>query len=321
MFLVFLRINIINYLFIAPWKWVNFLTARQAWVRETPIILSSSADLEALANSDIPSASKKQSTPGSKKTRVPDDALPDLIRLIHGNSHGRNFLTKEFIIFWQKKNPHVQGHLSKSSVGQKIGELARRVACPEEGPMHLKTCWYVSEETRKRYLSEDLPLPNQWSYALTPNRKKIIETLEIVEKIDKDKDSDREKELKDKEKKTVPLITQFTKKITQEEMKQQLSVKPIGSPKMSITPNKPAKRAVLISVGRGEQFPNASIVNAFSKVAHNSKSIVNNPGSPDEVITIDDSSQSPVKNETDNISTKECSSIVTEQTKFVEKTE
>ncbi|KAK0181681.1 hypothetical protein PV327_003946 [Microctonus hyperodae] len=281
---------------------LKFLSARQAWVAETPIILASSAEVDVSSNNDIPSASKKQSTFGKKKTKVPEEALPELIRLIHGNPHGRLFLIKEFITYWNRKYPDEKQHLSKISVAQKIRDLAKRIACPEEGPMHLRTCWYVSEETRKKYLDEDLTLPNKWSYSLTPNRKMSLEAVDLVEKIEKEKESDRDKDKeqkdKEKEKKYVPLITQFTKKITQEEMKKQLSVKSSSSPSSNMILEKPRKRATLISVARGEQFPKASsIVNAFSKVSDVSKdNVINLPGTSDNIpIIIDDSSQSPSK--------------------------
>lgn len=197
---------------------------------------------------------------GPKKTKFPNEALVDLIRLLHGNTHGRSFLLREFITFWNKKN---SGKLSKISVLKKISDIAKWIACPEEGPMHLKFCWYVAEDIRKQYMSdnEELSLPNvRWTYNLTPNRRS--NQLDSADK------SEKEERDKDKERKHVPLITQFAKKISQEEMKKQLT-KPEeeetckrSAPKLPdrVTPKptplqRPPKRATLISVGRGEQFP------------------------------------------------------------------
>lgn len=253
--------------------------ARQAWVRETPIMLATRAEAECVSAAENPgSAGATEEKRGPKKTRVPEEALPELIRLIHGNPHGRGFLIKEFMTFWNRKNSGNDRPLSKSSVGNKICEFARRMACPEEGPMHLKACWYVSDETRKSYLGdEQLTLPNRWNYALTPKRKTLTEAPEMIEKSDK--------EDKEKEKKNEPLITQYTKKITQEEMKKQLTVKPVQtlSPRASSSSQaKPHKRATLISVARGEQFPTSTILNAFSKTptVPISKPIVGSPASP-----------------------------------------
>lgn len=139
--------------------------------------------------------------------------------------------------------------------------------------MHQKVCWYVSEEIRKEYIEEDLSLPNRWSYTLIPKRKSDFS--EIAEKLDKE-----EKE-KEKEKKTVPLITHFTKKITQEEMKKQLTVKPgeTSSPqsKKPVQP-KTAKRATMISVARGEQFSKALKENLLKSFVNNNETVNENSG-------------------------------------------
>lgn len=251
---------------------------------------------------------------GAKKTKFPDEALPDLIRLVHGNRHGRHSLMREFMTFWSKKG---ESHLSKVSVLSKINEIANRIACPEEGPMHLKSCWYVPENIRKQYFSDvELSLPNRWKYILAlKSRKSDIQNVVTDKAVEKEKE-ERDKE---KEKKHVPLITQFTKKITQKEMKKQLAKsdqeetkkKSIETPglnemkkkqsavksdqeetkKQSLTKpdqeetkkqstsksnqipvlpklsplQRPPKRATLISVGRGEQFPERSRQNMLAK--------------------------------------------------------
>ncbi|CAK9809622.1 Chromatin assembly factor 1 subunit A-A, partial [Anthophora quadrimaculata] len=230
-----------------PQKTVDFLTAHEIWVRQIPVILPTNIDVtksegDAVVDSEACTPTKQQ-TPNSKKRRVPESALPDLIRLVHGNIRGRKFLVKEFMSHWSNKE---DGQLYKGSLLRKIREIATWEHCPEEGPMYKKKCWYVAEEIRKRYLEEDLTLPNHWTYNLTSKRKDDF--VEVAEKV--------EKEDKDKEKKSVPLITQFTKKITQEEMKKQLTVNPESQSKG--TSSKPPKRATLISVRRGEQFSKSS---------------------------------------------------------------
>ena len=35
--------------------------------------------------------------------QFPEEALPDLIRLVHGNNNNKMFLAKEFLAFWSKK--------------------------------------------------------------------------------------------------------------------------------------------------------------------------------------------------------------------------
>lgn len=270
-----------------PSKVKELLLARQAWVNNLPIILPSSPEEDPSANAECKTPVHQQSVRGAKKTKFSDEALPDLIRLVHGNRHGRHVLMREFMTFWSKKGG---SHLTKVSILSKINEIADRIACPEEGPMHLKSCWYVPEDIRKQYLPDvELSLPNRWEYILitneTRNRKSDPQnvTVDKTEKEEKDKE---------KEKKHVPLITQFTKKITQEEMKKQLvksneeetkkqsAVKPdqdeikqqstSKSDQISVLPKlpplqRPPKRATLISVGRGEQFPERSRQNMLAK--------------------------------------------------------
>lgn len=229
-----------------PAKTAEFLSALEVWVGGIPVTLPSK-EVESAASGECGTPTHQAATPGAKKTKVPSDALPEFIRLVHGNLHGRAFLVKEFLAHWNKRNAGGENKISKTSLMKKIREIATWMACPDEGPMHLKTCWYVPEVTRKQYLpaDEELTLPNRWSYILTPTRRSDF--LDAVDKA--------EKEEKDKERKSVPLITQFTKKITQEEMKKQLTVKPGGS----ASPEQRApKRATLISVGRGEQFSKTS---------------------------------------------------------------
>ncbi|XP_043478852.1 chromatin assembly factor 1 subunit A-B-like [Leptopilina heterotoma] len=257
---------------------LQLLKDREIWTNEIPINLQSSPDNESLNGSECGTPSgRMNSGPGAKKTRVPEEAVPDLIRLVHGNVNGRGFLIKEFMCFWTKKNDL---RVSKVSLSKKIREIARWTACPEEGPMHQKNCWFVNEDVRKKYLnSEDCSLPNRWNYILTP-KKRIEVAADLQEKIEKD---DKERE---KEKKSVPLITQFTKKFTQEEMKKQLS----EVPATKSTPNVNKKRVALISVGRGEKFPKSprmSLLNKFM-VGDNANNATTTKKMDDDIIILDD---------------------------------
>ncbi|XP_012282011.1 chromatin assembly factor 1 subunit A [Orussus abietinus] len=236
---------------------VQFLTAHQVWVRELPVVLRPAAGNENQTGLEGDALSQKQpGSSGPKKKKVPEEAMPDLIRLIHGNTHGRGFLVKEFMTFWNKKNKPGEQQISKASLLQKIREIGRWMACPEQGPLHLKACWYVSEDARKEYGLEDITIPNRWSYILTPKRRSEVE---VPEKHEKEKD--------DKEKKRIPLITQFTKKVSQDDRKRpNLEMQPrVVLTKLIPTQAKPPKRATLISVARGENFPKTSTDNTIMK--------------------------------------------------------
>lgn len=101
------------------------------------------------------------------KRRLPigEKEIPDLIRLINGNTRNSKLLVKEFCAFLAKNN-QPQREYSGASIKAKIQELAKYGACPEEGPMFKKQCWYVPIDTRKRYNLNDLSLPNTWSYTM-----------------------------------------------------------------------------------------------------------------------------------------------------------
>ncbi|XP_078052140.1 uncharacterized protein LOC144478252 [Augochlora pura] len=226
-----------------PPKTRDFLSSREAWVHKIPVSLPTNFENDMGAECGTPTDLASRS---SRKSIFPPEAIPELIHLVHGNVNSRGFLIREFITYWNKKHESYENQISKSCVMHKIRELGQWMPCPEEGPMHLRPCWYVPKDTRKMFLEEDLPLPNKWSYNLTPKKKRMQMIMDLEEK----------EEEKEKDKKNVPLITQFTKKITQEEMKKQLT-----DPGTSNVQNKPAKapkRAILISVSRGEQIPSTS---------------------------------------------------------------
>ena len=266
-----------------PQRIMDFLTAHEAWVRQIPVTLPSSWENEAATECGAPA--HRQTPASSRKTRVPREALPDLTRLVHGNTHSKRFLVKEFIAYWIKKSKVGETPISKASLLHKICEIGKWMACPEEGPMQLKPCWYVPEGIRREYVDEELPLPNRWTYTLVPKRKSDF--AEVAEKL--------EREDKDREKKSVPLITQFTKKITQEEMKEQLRAKPGQSTSHSKpTQAKTLKRATLISVGRGEQFSKTSkdsLVKSFAsddKAASQGSRKDDGGSTGDDIIVLDD---------------------------------
>ncbi|XP_011504216.1 PREDICTED: chromatin assembly factor 1 subunit A-B [Ceratosolen solmsi marchali] len=265
---------------------VHFLTVRHIWVNHVPLILTPPADAENTNDNENGTPSNKTNAASSaRKAKALEEAMPDLIRLLHGNTHGRGFLVKEFLEYWGKKKEGEKS-IPKAKLQQKFREIASWIACPEVGPMHEKVCWYVGEEYRIRYVAEEkLELPNQWSYSLTPRKRKLLP--EILDKSD-----EKEKE-KEKEKKTVPLITNFTKSLTPIDKQKQLmentltpksklnekSTTSASASKITPPVNKPPKRASLISVPRGEPFsksPRISLMDKFvtkdnSDTSNNSK--------------------------------------------------
>ncbi|XP_076748664.1 uncharacterized protein LOC143422124 isoform X2 [Xylocopa sonorina] len=130
---------------------VDFLSAREAWVRQIPVVLPTTSECEGNAAGECSTPTQQPAT-SSKKSRVPEEVVPHLIRLIHGNTHNSRFLVNEFIAYWSKQDKPHDKRISKASLAQKIREIGKWMACPEKGPMYTKTCWYVPEEIRKKYV-------------------------------------------------------------------------------------------------------------------------------------------------------------------------
>lgn len=128
----------------------------------------------------------------SQRKSVPEEAIPDLIRLVHGNPIGIKNLIKEFRMFWKlKANPDaaesnidvsMEVEMSSTDAPKSLNEsrteaneqfqISKRqlelkipaIAVREKRPDHKKVCWYVREEVLKQYNIADITLPNSWEY-------------------------------------------------------------------------------------------------------------------------------------------------------------
>ena len=57
-----------------------------------------------LFQEDMSDSAKVRSAKGPKLSKpFPEEAMPDFIRLLHANSHNKQFLTKEFGEFWRRQ--------------------------------------------------------------------------------------------------------------------------------------------------------------------------------------------------------------------------
>lgn len=143
-------------------------------------------------------------TPSStRKGAFPESSIPDLIALIHGSTNSRKNLAKVFISQWIKKEEDKDGEtegmaqtLSQARVAKKIKELSKWEEFPEEGPFYGRKCWYVKKEVREKYGVIDLPVP-----------------------VKEDVDMDSSKKM------SPPLITKFTKVLTEDERKSQMTAR------------------------------------------------------------------------------------------------
>ena len=139
----------------SPRKVINTLTV---WFGNIIIFSLFSPAASPSLNKEEALASAKTGA-GSKSAKVklfPEEALPDLIRLVHGNINSKMFLAKEFLAFWSKKTEGETkveedgsgtpsgkvGLVSKKKVVDKIQEVAEYKKPGEGG----SKCWLVKEE-------------------------------------------------------------------------------------------------------------------------------------------------------------------------------
>uniref|UniRef100_W8C4T6 Chromatin assembly factor 1 subunit A n=1 Tax=Ceratitis capitata TaxID=7213 RepID=W8C4T6_CERCA len=121
----------------------------------------------------------EKTTEKIKPIKINERMLNDLVRLVHGNRHSKNFLIKEFIAYLEAneesiKNGEVRGPI-KSIVREKIDEFAEWTITEatkitqnnkKKNKKHL--CWIVSADVLKKMGLEDLGLQNTWKYTLQP---------------------------------------------------------------------------------------------------------------------------------------------------------
>jgi len=112
---------------------------------------------------------------GPVNRAVPPEAIPDLVRLMHGNVNNKMFLAREFIAFWSKKVGDNKGSkedetgtpggqsvaISKRKMVEKITEIAEYKRIIEGGPR----CWVVRDEILSSITSPP-STNNSWEYIL-----------------------------------------------------------------------------------------------------------------------------------------------------------
>jgi len=140
---------------------------------DTGVSLTGSCNGSPSGLDDVMESAKVKAGKGAVKT-VPVEALPDVVKLVHGNPNNKLFLAKEFIEFWSRKqkeqvSPEEVGTpcaspgnaMSKRQMVKKIEEIAEFRSDPAGGRK-----WFVKEEFLKGV--EDVSPSNTWDYILDP---------------------------------------------------------------------------------------------------------------------------------------------------------
>ena len=98
--------------------------------------------------------------------QVPNEAVPELICLVHANTNNKDFLAKEFSEFWQKKHEIVKIPIKKITV--KIQEIAEY----QNFEALSRKAWMVKDQFLKQYGILEPDIPNKWNYILEQPGKK-----------------------------------------------------------------------------------------------------------------------------------------------------
>ena len=72
---------------------------------------------DANTTSVVADTAKSGSSTSKQRKIFPEEAIPDLIRLIHVNANNKLFLAKEFAAFWEKKNVCKSSNENKVNIG------------------------------------------------------------------------------------------------------------------------------------------------------------------------------------------------------------
>jgi len=110
--------------------------------------------------------------------------LPDLARLVHGNSRSIQKLVREFCEFWRRKNlPDATVDDAASDENAPVVKVSKRkaeakireIAVYEYRPQSYKhKLWYVNDKTIEK-LSLHLPVPTEWKWITLPLVAKNLE--------------------------------------------------------------------------------------------------------------------------------------------------
>lgn len=138
-------------------------------------IKDSSARVTDDGNEVTPSTSKSDMVFGGKGV-VPDEAMPYLIKMLHGNTNGKDRLLPEFLNFWNKPKQMLESTPKRSKISKRqlkitVQQIATWGKFPDPGPLFGKCCYYVKEEIRSKYDLGQLEVPNTWTYVTSPAKK------------------------------------------------------------------------------------------------------------------------------------------------------
>ncbi|XP_037811592.1 chromatin assembly factor 1 subunit A [Lucilia sericata] len=199
-----------------------------------------------------------------KPISLSDSMIKDLIRLLHGNNHSKNFLINEFIAYIEKTEESVKnGDLRKplkSVVRDKIDEMAEWQAIDATAATMLEVeqanddaatdgakkkkkakrrlCWVVKQDSLNKMELPSLELQNSWEYTLPP---KFVKSDKEVKTDENESTTTTPVVAEDSAKgknAATSQITKFTKVLTAEEKASKLQNSPASTTNTSSSTDK-----------------------------------------------------------------------------------
>merc|ERR1719266_2288635 len=86
---------------LSPFKAVVF---NQSSLKIIPTTFSIPKEAKSQESPDQHGGNNKSASKTKTLEQVPDEAMQDLIHLIHANINSKNFIAKEFLEFWSRKD-------------------------------------------------------------------------------------------------------------------------------------------------------------------------------------------------------------------------
>ncbi|ESO12654.1 hypothetical protein HELRODRAFT_159230 [Helobdella robusta] len=145
---------------------------------EFPIDLNEPASSSITSSpSEVPLTQDK-STSKKRIYAVPEEAIPFLIKLVHGCYWSSDKMTREFKHFWLTRNkldasnsqiPEINDDdnfvISKRQLEAKIKEIATY----KKDAKHSNRLWYVNDDILIKYQLQHLPIPSAWEWSNAPS--------------------------------------------------------------------------------------------------------------------------------------------------------
>ncbi|XP_064459397.1 chromatin assembly factor 1 subunit A-like [Ornithodoros turicata] len=127
--------------------------------RYTAVILTAEVPIPASTEAEQNASTPPTVGKGPRARAIPQEAMPHLIRMVHGNSSNKMVILKEFTAFWEDNNA-LKDTNSSSSAEQETKRLSiskrQFVNTIRNIARYNGSCWVVNQETLDKYELSDL---------------------------------------------------------------------------------------------------------------------------------------------------------------------